>query len=51
VNVDLNGAITPLLAGRDIHFLAAVPSPNGDRLALEGETADNSNVWIVKTGK
>ena len=48
VNVDLNGAITPLLAGRDIHFFAAIPSPNGDRLALEGETADNSNVWLVK---
>jgi Tol biopolymer transport system component len=48
VNVALNGAITPLLAGRDIHFFAAIPSPNGDRLALEGETADNSNVWLVK---
>ena len=51
VNVYLNGAITPLLAGRDIHFFAAIPSPNGDRLALEGETADNSNVWTVKASK
>jgi DNA-binding winged helix-turn-helix (wHTH) protein/Tol biopolymer transport system component len=48
VNADLNGRITPLIDGRDIHFFAAIPSPRGDRLALDGETADNSNVWIVK---
>jgi DNA-binding winged helix-turn-helix (wHTH) protein/Tol biopolymer transport system component len=48
VNADLSGRITPLLDGRDIHFFAAIPSSNGDRLALDGETADNSNVWIVK---
>jgi DNA-binding winged helix-turn-helix (wHTH) protein/Tol biopolymer transport system component len=48
VNAGLNGRITPLIDGRDIHFFAAMPSPNGDRLALEGETADNSNVWIVR---
>jgi DNA-binding winged helix-turn-helix (wHTH) protein len=48
INADLNGKITPLLDGRDIHFYAAIPSPNGERLALAGETADNSNVWVVK---
>ena len=48
INADLNGEITPLLDGRDIHFYAAIPSPSGDRLALAGETADNSNVWVVK---
>jgi DNA-binding winged helix-turn-helix (wHTH) protein/Tol biopolymer transport system component len=48
VNADLNGRITPLIDGRDIHFFAAIPSPKGDRLALDGETADNSNVWIVR---
>ena len=51
VNAGLNGRITPLIDGRDIHFFAAIPSPNGDRLALDGETADNSNVWIVRAGR
>ena len=48
INTDLNGKITPLLDGRDIHFYAAIPSPNGERLALAGEAADNSDVWMVK---
>ena len=48
VNADLNGKITSALDGRDIHFYAAIPSPSGERLALEGETADESNVWLIK---
>lgn len=48
INADLNGKITSALDGRDIHFFAAIPSPSGERLALEGETADDSNVWVVK---
>lgn len=48
INVDLHGKVNPLLDGRDIHFYAAIPSPSGDRLALAGETADNSNVWVIK---
>ena len=51
VNADLNGKITSLIDGRNIHFFAAIPSPNGTRLALDGETADNSNVWIVKASQ
>ncbi len=48
INADLNGKITSALDGRDIHFFAAIPSPSGERLALEGETADESNVWLLK---
>jgi hypothetical protein len=49
INADLNGKITSVLDGRDIHFYAAIPSPSGERLALEGATADESNVWLVKS--
>ena len=48
IKADLNGKITSALDGRDIHFFAAIPAPSGERLALEGETADDSNVWMVK---
>jgi len=48
INVDLDGQIIPLLEDRDVRLFAAIPSPDGHRLALVGEAADNANVWLVE---
>jgi DNA-binding winged helix-turn-helix (wHTH) protein/Tol biopolymer transport system component len=47
INVDLDGKILPLVEDRDVRLFAAIPSPDGQRLALVGEAADNANVWLV----
>ena len=47
INVDLDGKILSLVEDRDVRLFAAIPSPDGRRLALVGEAADNANVWLV----
>jgi hypothetical protein len=46
--IDLDGTITTLVENSDVHFWAAVPSPDGHRLALNGAKADISNVWLLE---
>ena len=48
LKVDLDGTITTLVENGDVHFWAAVPSPDGHRLALNGAKADISNVWLLE---
>jgi len=48
LNVDLSGRITTVVADRELHYMAAIPAPDGKRLALAVESADNVNVWLVK---
>jgi len=48
LNVDMNGKITTVVADRELHYMAAIPAPDGKRLALAVESADNVNVWLVK---
>jgi hypothetical protein len=47
LNVDMNGKTTSLIADRDVHYLAAIPSPDGKHSALIGESASNCNVCLV----
>jgi Tol biopolymer transport system component len=47
MSVTTGGRITTVLEDRDVHFVAAIPSPNGKHLALIGENLNNSNVWLV----
>jgi Tol biopolymer transport system component len=46
-NVDLNGNVRTLLEEPNLTIWAAIPSPDGRRLALVGHTAD-SNVWLLE---
>jgi DNA-binding winged helix-turn-helix (wHTH) protein/Tol biopolymer transport system component len=48
LNVDMSGKTTSLIEDRDVHYLAAIPSPDGKHLALIGDSASNCNVWLVK---
>jgi len=48
LNVALNGKLTVLHEDGEVHYFAAIPSPDGKRLAIAAETADRSNVWLAK---
>jgi Tol biopolymer transport system component len=48
LNLDLNGKITPMIEDKYVHLIAAIPAPDGKRLALVGESAENVNVWLIK---
>lgn len=48
VNVDLNGTVTPVLDEPNLSIWAAIPSPDGRRLALVGHTED-SNAWLLES--
>jgi hypothetical protein len=48
LNVSLNGAVKVALRGLNPGVLWAIPSPDGRRLALLGNTTDSSNVWLLE---
>jgi Tol biopolymer transport system component len=48
LNVAMNGKLTVMHEDGEVHYFAAIPSPDGKRLALAAETADGSNVWLAR---
>jgi Tol biopolymer transport system component/DNA-binding winged helix-turn-helix (wHTH) protein len=48
LNVSLNGAVKVALRGLNPGVLWAIPSPDGRRVALLGNTTDSSNVWLLE---
>jgi hypothetical protein len=48
LNVARNGKIRVMTDFGDICYLAGIPSPDGTYVALEGQRADSSNVWLVE---
>jgi Tol biopolymer transport system component/DNA-binding winged helix-turn-helix (wHTH) protein len=48
LRIDLDGKIRSLIEKGDVCFWAAIPSPDGHRLALEGAKPDSSNVWLLE---
>jgi hypothetical protein len=47
LKLDLDGTINTVLENSTVRFSGAIPSPDGRRLALFGET-DPSNVWLLE---
>ena len=48
LGIDLDGNAKVMASMSDVCFLAGIPSPNGRYLALEGEKAPSSNVWLIE---
>jgi DNA-binding winged helix-turn-helix (wHTH) protein/Tol biopolymer transport system component len=48
LKVAMNGKLAVLHEDGEVRYLAAIPSPDGKRLALAAESTDNSNVWLAR---
>jgi DNA-binding winged helix-turn-helix (wHTH) protein/Tol biopolymer transport system component len=48
LNVARNGKIRVMTDYGTVCYVAGIPSPDGRYLALEGERADSSNVWLLE---
>jgi WD40 repeat protein len=48
LGIDLDGKTRTMVSLGDVCFLAAIPSPDGRHLALEGEKDPISNVWLLE---
>ncbi len=48
LKVELGGKVTVLTGKGNVGFCAAIPSPDGRRLALFGATTFPSNVWLLE---
>jgi DNA-binding winged helix-turn-helix (wHTH) protein/Tol biopolymer transport system component len=49
LKVDLDGRFTVVHEDGGEHYVAALPSPDGKRLALPGSSADDSNIWLARS--
>jgi Tol biopolymer transport system component/DNA-binding winged helix-turn-helix (wHTH) protein len=48
LRIGLDGKITVMSSVSDVCFFVGIPSPDGRYLALEGEKAPTSNVWLLE---
>jgi hypothetical protein len=49
LKVDMDGRFKVVHEDGDAHYVAALPSPDGKRLALAGSSADDSNIWLARS--
>jgi hypothetical protein len=48
LRIGLDGKISVMSSVSDVCFFVGIPSPDGRNLALEGEKAPTSNVWLLE---
>lgn len=48
LRLDLDGTIKAVVENGEVRFWAAIPSPDGHRLAFFSATTDPSNVWLLE---